>query len=102
MNTNNISVKNLNNSFNFLNNSTDNIKFDKKERQENIKKLLIASIRLKMKLQKQVTLLKENVPIDEELILQHLKLETVTKSNIEDTITQNKVSKTQNSTNYNF
>jgi hypothetical protein len=47
-------------------------KYNKKERQDQIKKVLISSIRLKMKLKKQVQQLKESPVIDENVILKHL------------------------------
>lgn len=51
-----------------------NFKFNIKERQEQIKKVLITSIRLKMKLENQLNNLKSNILIDEDIIIQHLKI----------------------------
>ena len=50
------------------------VKLDKQEIRRQIKKVLINSIRLKMKLKAQVTSLKNKYFIDEKIILQHLKL----------------------------
>jgi hypothetical protein len=50
------------------------VKLDKQEIRMQIKKVLINSIRLKMKLKAQVTSLKNKYYIDEKIILQHLKL----------------------------
>lgn len=50
------------------------LKFDKKERQEDIKKVLVNSIRLKMKLKQQLESLKEYKEIDEDVIMENLRL----------------------------
>jgi hypothetical protein len=50
------------------------LKLEKQEIRRQIKKVLISSIRLKMKLKAQVTSLKNKYYIDEKVILQNLRL----------------------------
>jgi hypothetical protein len=52
----------------------DEVKGDKRQREELIKNTLINCIKLKMKLKKQIVCLKEYPPIDEKTILEHLQL----------------------------
>ncbi len=53
------------------------VKIDKKEVKKQIKKVLVNSIRLKMKLKQQITSLKNKLIIDEKVILENLKLSEV-------------------------